>query len=152
MKTQILKCFIGCALLLGGLQFTLRAQSFSINWYKFSAGGGVSTGGVYTVSGTLGQFDAGGPMSGGGYSLTGGFWALYAVQEPGDPRLTITLTSTNTALISWPSPSTGFILQQCSSLPSTSWVTAPQTPVDNGTTVSVVVNPPTGKLFYRLKK
>jgi hypothetical protein len=128
------------------------AQSYRIDWYKFSGGSGTSTGGVYSVSGTLGQHDAGGPMAGGGYSLTGGFWSLYAVSTPGAPRLTLTLTSTNTVLISWPSPSTGFVLQQNSNLASTNWVNAPQTPADNGTSVSIVVNPPTGNLFYRLQR
>ena len=42
---------------------------------------------MYSVSGTIGQHDAGGPMTGGNYSLTGGFWALYAVQTPGAPCL-----------------------------------------------------------------
>ena len=128
------------------------AQSYRIDWYKYSGGSGTSTGGVYSVSGTLGQHDAGGPMAGGGYSLTGGFWSLYAVSTPGAPRLTITLTSTNTVLISWPSPSIGFVLQQNSNLASTNWVNAPQTPTDNGASVSVVVNPPTGNLFYRLQR
>ena len=91
-------------------------------------------------------------MAGGGYSLTGGFWALFAVPTPGAPRLTITLTATNTALISWPSLSTGFSLQQNADLSSTNWVTVPQTPVDNGSTVSVVINPAVGKWFYRLKQ
>jgi hypothetical protein len=55
-----------------------------------AGGGGTSTGGVYAVSGTIGQLDASGTMTGGSYSLTGGFWALYAVQTPGAPTLTIT--------------------------------------------------------------
>ena len=42
-----------------------RAQSYSINWYKVAGGGGTSTGGTYSVSGTIGQHDAGGPMTGG---------------------------------------------------------------------------------------
>src|ERR1017187_4895147 len=69
----------------------LRAfgQEYSIDWYKVSSGGGTSTGGVYSVSGTIGQPDASGAISGGNYSLTGGFWALYAVQTPGAPLLTI---------------------------------------------------------------
>jgi hypothetical protein len=75
-----------------------NAQSYSIDWYKVS-GGGTSTGSVYAVSGTIGQHDAGGPMSGGNYSLTGGFWALYAVQTPGAPVLSIKLTTTNTAMV-----------------------------------------------------
>ena len=40
---------------------------------------------------TIGQHGAGGPMTGGNYSLTGGFWALYAVQTPGAPLLKITI-------------------------------------------------------------
>ena len=73
------------------------AQSYSIDWYKIAGGGGMnSTGGVYSVSGTIGQHDAGGPMTGGNYSLTGGFWALFAVQTPGAPVLNITLTGTAT--------------------------------------------------------
>jgi hypothetical protein len=38
-------------------------------------GGGTSSGGAYTLSGTIGQADASSPMSGGAYTLTGGFWA-----------------------------------------------------------------------------
>jgi hypothetical protein len=63
---------------------TVHAQSYSIDWYKVSGGGGTSAGGVYSVSDTIGQHDAGGPMTGGSYSLTGGFWALISVaQAPG---------------------------------------------------------------------
>jgi len=53
----------------------LHAQSYSIDWYKIGGGGGTSTNGQYSLSGTIGQHDAGGPMSGGNYSVTGGFWA-----------------------------------------------------------------------------
>ena len=69
----------------------VQAQQYSIDWYKIAGGGGTSTGGVYAVSGTIGQHDAGGPMTGGSYSLTGGFWSLITVvQTPGAPLLTIT--------------------------------------------------------------
>ena len=54
------------------LPVAASAQSYSINWYKISGGGGMNTtGGVYSVSGTIGQHDAGGPMTGGGFQLTG---------------------------------------------------------------------------------
>src|ERR1700674_3783952 len=98
------------------------AQSYSIDWYKVSGGGGTSTGGVYSVSGTIGQHDAGGPITGGNYSLTGGFWSLYAVQTLGAPTLSILLTGTNTAVVYWPSPSSGFGLQQNSNLATTNWI------------------------------
>ena len=67
---------------------TASAQPYSIDWYKIAGGGGTSTGGTYQVSGTIGQPDAGGPMTGGNYSFTGGFWALISVvQTPGAPTL-----------------------------------------------------------------
>src|SRR5262245_40374580 len=54
-----------------GSLFT-RAQNYSVDWHTIAGGGGTSTGGVYSVSGTVGQPDAG-TMSGGSYSLAGGF-------------------------------------------------------------------------------
>src|SRR5215469_18849024 len=79
---------------------TLLAQ-YSIDWFKVSGGGGTSTNGQYALSGTVGQHDAGGPMSGGNYSVTGGFWSLVAVvQTPGAPLLTIT-RSGNGVIISY---------------------------------------------------
>ena len=126
------------------------AQSYSIDWYKVSGGGGTSTGGVYSVSGTIGQPEAGSALSGGNYSVTGGFWSHIAVvQTPGAPLLTITLTTTNTALVSWASPSTGWSLQQNNDLSTANWVAGPS-PVDNGVIKYVIVNPPSGNRFYRL--
>ena len=62
-----------------------RAQNFTIDWFTIDGGGGTSTGGVYSVSGTIGQPDAG-TMSAGNYSLVGGFWGIVAaVQTPGAP-------------------------------------------------------------------
>jgi len=136
-------------ILFGSVSLATLGQ-YAINWYKVSGGGGASAGGIYSVSGTIGQHDAGGPMQAGAYSLTGGFWALYAVQTPGAPRLTISLTPTNTVVVSWPSPSTGFGLQQITSLNTTNWVTPSQTVNDDGVMKFIVVNPPTGSRFYRL--
>jgi len=128
-----------------------RAQTYSIDWHKISGGGGASSNGQYSVSGTIGQHDAGGAMTGGSYSLTGGFWALYAVQTAGAPLLTVTLTSTNTVVISWPNPSTGFTLQGNSALGNPGWadVTNHQTVVSGQK--QVIVAPPVGNQFYRLK-
>ena len=41
---------------------------------------------------------------------------------PGAPHLTIYHTTTNTVVVSWPSPSTDFLLQHNSSLSSTNWM------------------------------
>jgi hypothetical protein len=132
---------------------TALAQPYSVNWSKISGGGGTSTGGVCSVSGTIGQPDASAnnAMAGGQFSLTGGFWSLYAVQTPGAPILSIKITSTNTVMVSWPSPSTGFNLQAKTSLATTTWSTPSETVQDNGTIKFIIVNPPSGNRFYRLK-
>jgi hypothetical protein len=131
----------------------VQAQQYSIDWYKIAGGGGTSTGGVYAVSGTIGQHDAGGPMTGGSYSLTGGFWSLITVvQTPGAPLLTITFNlQLSTINVSWPSPSTGWTLQQNSDLTAASWSTSSDIS-DNGTNKSITITSPTGNLFFRLKQ
>lgn len=145
-------CTVGLILLLWS-SACARAQNYAIDWFTIDGGGGTSTGGVYSLSGTIGQPDANPlPMTGGNYSLAGGFWSLFAVQTPGAPFLTIRLTTTNTAVISWPSPSAGFILQQKADLSTTNWIAAPQTVNDNGTNRFITVNSPNGNRFYRLFK
>ena len=50
------------------------AQAFDLGWHTIDAGGGSSAAGAFQLSGTIGQHDAG-VMSGGGFTLTGGFWS-----------------------------------------------------------------------------
>ena len=126
-----------------------QVQTYNLDWSTMDGGGGTSTGGVYSVSGTIGQLDASGSMSGGSYSITGGFWALYAVQTPGAPLLTIT-RSGNNVIVSWPSPSTGFSLQQNGTLNTANWINFGGTVNSNSTTMSVSIPSPTGNLFFRL--
>jgi hypothetical protein len=145
---------LGFLILHSSFGLRVLGQQYTVDWYKVSGGGGTSTGGVYSVSGTIGQHDAGGPMTGGNYSLTGGFWALYSVQTPGAPMLSIKLTTTNTAMVYWPSPSTGFNLQVNTSVAPANkgnWATPSQSITDNGTIKYIIVNPPVGEGFYRLK-
>jgi hypothetical protein len=137
------------SLMLAGLLTGVQAQSYSIDWYKIAGGGGTSTGGTYQVSGTIGQPDAGGPMTGGSYSLAGGFWALYAVQTPGAPLLTITRLGNN-ALVSWLATATGFSLQTNANVAASSWVKYGGTITTSNGTNSITVTPPMGNLFFRL--
>ncbi|QKK06980.1 MAG: hypothetical protein HND58_01580 [Planctomycetota bacterium] len=51
------------------------AQMFSIPWHTIDNGGGSSVGGSFVLTGTIGQHDAHPSMTGGGFTLTGGFWA-----------------------------------------------------------------------------
>jgi hypothetical protein len=127
------------------------AQSYSIDWYKIAGGGGTSTGGVYSVSGTIGQHDASGPMTGGNYSLTGGFWALISVvQTPGAPTLFISHAG-NTVTVYWQDAS-GWSLQQNGNLASSAgWSASSGVTLLNGTNYLNLTSP-TGNLFFRLAR
>ena len=51
-----------------------RTTGYEISWYTIDGGGAQNLqGGTYSLSGTIGQFDAG-SQSGGSYTLNGGFW------------------------------------------------------------------------------
>jgi hypothetical protein len=134
--------------------FSLLAQ-YAINWSTIDGGGGTSTGGVYSVSGTVGQPDASQQtMSGGNYSLSGGFWSLVSVaQTPGLPTLIIT-HSGSSVIVSWPDPATNsYTLQQNSNLANTGgWATSDFSITSSDGTNSITVNPLTGNLFFRLKQ
>ncbi|HZQ47866.1 MAG TPA: hypothetical protein VFC07_12685 [Verrucomicrobiae bacterium] len=146
-------------MLLGGFLFGAvilsQAQNYSLSWFTIAGGGGSSSGTAtngtaYAVSGTIGQSDAG-VLSGGPYTVTGGFWGVIgSVQTPGSPLLNITVASPNVK-ISWPASATGFTLQKNSDLNTTNWTTVTQsTNVVNGTNI-VTVPAPNGNLFFRLK-
>ncbi len=142
-----------CLGLVSALALAISAlgQSYNLDWHTIDGGGGTSTGGVYSLSGTVGQHDAGGSMTGGNYSLTGGFWALYAVQTAGAPVLNIQLTSTNTVQVFWPSLSGDYKLQASTNLSTTNWVAPAEAVTDNGTIKYIIVYPSPGNRFYRLK-
>jgi hypothetical protein len=144
MKMTLCLCF-----LLSALSFRALGQQYSIDWSKVSGGGGASTGGVYAVSGTIGQHDAGGPMTGGNYSLTGGFWSLISVvPTPGAPPLAISHAG-STVTVCWQAVS-GWSLQQNSSVtaPAT-WSASSGVTIANGTNYLTLTSP-TGRLFFRL--
>ena len=53
-------------------------------------------------------------------------------------------------VVSWPSPSTGFSLQQNTNLNTTNWTSVVEPVNDNGTVKSVILAPPFGNRFFRL--
>jgi hypothetical protein len=128
------------------------AQSYSIDWCKISGGGGTSTSGVYSVSGAIGQPDAGGPMIGGDYSLTGGFWALISVaQTPGLPHLIVTHLG-NSVIISWPDIGSYTLQQDSNPANSSGWMISGYSITTVDGTNSVTITQPAGNLFFRLKQ
>ena len=133
----------------------LHAQSYAIDWFTIDGGGGTSTGGVYSVSGTIGQPDASGAMSGGNYSVTGGFWSLInVVQTPGLPNLVIARNGTNSVKVLWLDPATNsYTLQQTPILGAgNNWTTSGYSITNASGTNFITITPPVGNLFFRLKQ
>ncbi len=131
------------------LAFTSAPGQYAIEWHKIAGGGGMqSTGGVYSVSGTIGQPDASGAMTNDQYSITGGFWVLpTAVQVSGAPLLGIAPAGPGVATISWTPNTPGFVLQETMSLSPTNWVNSA-----SGATNPIVVPAVLPMKFYRLFK
>lgn len=149
MKT--LACLLLCLAALTG-----RAQSggeYDLSWSKVANGGVTSTGGQFTLSGTAGQSDACNPLTGGQFSLAGGFWSfLSVVQISGAPVLKIKLLGNSQAVLSWPVSATGFSLEECPNLAAGAWSATLQPIVDTPAEHTVIV-PANGVIkVFRLKK
>lgn len=78
----------------GAIVAAASAQPYDLSWHTVDAGGATfSTGGAFELGGTIGQHDAGptsGEMTGGAFSLVGGFWpgaASSVCTCPGDMNL-----------------------------------------------------------------
>lgn len=68
-RTTILACLAALAVI------PAASAQYDLSWYTIDGGGAMfSTGGSFSLGGTIGQPDAG-VMSGGSFTLTGGFWA-----------------------------------------------------------------------------
>ena len=78
------------------------ATGFEISWWTVDGGGGVSTGGGFGVTGTIGQPDAASPLASGCWSVDPGFWGEYAViATPGAPALRISPINLVTVRVSF---------------------------------------------------
>jgi hypothetical protein len=88
-------------------------------------------------------------MTGGNYSLTGGFWSLISfVQTPGAPTLYIS-HSGNSVTVYWQNVS-GWTLRQNNNLATPAgWSASGGVSTANGTN-SITIISPTGNLFFRL--
>ncbi len=116
------------------------------NLYEFSGGSdGGAPGTPLILSGNTfyGTTDVGGSA----YS-TNGNGTVFGLTFPVSLRVA---RSNASCTISWPSPSTGFVLQQNSNLGTTNWTNSSFTINDDGATKSVTNLPLTGALFFRLR-
>jgi len=130
----------------------LGAATFTMTWPTIAAGASTSSGGGYHLSNTIGQTAVGQPLDSSDFSMTSGFWSLFAVPTSNAPLLTIWLTPTNTLVVSWPSGSTGFSLQANGDLSTQNWAPPPEQIQNDGMNQFIVVTQPAGTRFFRLSK
>jgi len=131
----------------------LQGQSFRIQNHVIAAGGEVSSGGSFTVTGSVAQSAGHNASAGSQFSVTAGFWhAVTVIQTPGSPVLSLRRTDTGYEL-SWDATAEGFVLQETQSLSGQiAWssVLDPPVLVDGKNTVSF--SSASGARFYRLRK
>ena len=127
------------------LPVLVNAQ-FAIDWFTIDGGGGVSSGGGFTLTGTIGQPDTG-TLCGGNYTLQGGFWPAIVEPATGEaPELFIQLSGAS-VIILWSPAVPGFSMEQSSTLLPGSW-----TPAPGGGANPATIPLGSGPTFYRLKK
>jgi hypothetical protein len=131
---------------------TAAAQSggpWTIKSSTMDGGGGVSTGGVWKVSGTIGQHDAtAGTASGGTWSEQGGFWPG-VVAAPGGPLLTVTKLGATRFTVAWNADAVGYKLQYSADLQA--WTDFPGVTITGAS--SALWNLSNGPRYYfRLKR
>ncbi len=71
--TYMPRSTISVLLLFAVLAASTASAQYEISWYTIDGGGGRSSGGPYTLTGTIGQPDAA-YSAGGNFELLGGFW------------------------------------------------------------------------------
>jgi hypothetical protein len=77
--------------------------------------------------------------------------SVSVVETPGAPALTVT-RSGSSIMVSWPYPSTGYVLQQNGNLSTTNWTAAGFIITTNAASNSISLPAPTGSLLFRLRK
>ena len=130
---------------------TMTPAQVSLNWHTIDGGGGASGGGAYALNGSIGQSGAG-PLAGGSYSIAGGFWGGLAVQTPGAPLLSVTLSNAS-VIVYWPRPAIGFVLDQAVAPAGAPGSWTPVTlPYGTNATHIYFTTPAAGSKFYRLRR
>jgi hypothetical protein len=127
--------------------FLLAASAhaqLNINWFTVVGGGGTSSGGSFTVTGSIGRPDAG-VVSGGQFTLRGGFWPGLVVPSTSEAPTLFIQFSGDSVIISWLPSTPGFELETTVDLAGAVWTPAPP-----GNPVTILVAGQTR--FFRLKK
>jgi hypothetical protein len=80
MRRTAILLGLAALLLLASVVLAQSGNGYDLTWNTVDGGGHTfSTGGDYSLGGTIGQADAG-VLSGGDYALVGGFWGGAAIE------------------------------------------------------------------------
>jgi len=79
-RFTVFLALLALAVLLVAAVALAQGLGHEVTWSAVDGGGDTSTGGDYSLSGTIGQPDAGAVLSGGDFGLRGGFWPGQATQ------------------------------------------------------------------------
>ena len=149
---RLIRFTLGCltAAMIPGLQ--AQSDSYTLPWATIDGGGGLTSGGSFSLHGTVGQPDAG-VMSGGAFTITGGFWSLPLSSGP-LPSLSIRYGIGSTVILSWPNPSSSYVLQQTADMNAAGggWMNVSQTPVINGANKEVTLTATGRFCLFRLRR
>ena len=151
MKATILSLFVALCIL-PELASAQSGGGLSITGSVIAGGGGSCAGGGFTLNSAIGQPEAG-ATSGGGFSATGGFVPGASGSGPA-PRLSVRIGAANTVILSWPNPSTGFVLEQATDINASAsgWTSVSQSPVVVGANREVALSAEGARRFFRLRR
>ena len=80
LAAAVVLLLTGAALVRGQPRGSVTTSAYDLSWWTVDGGGGASSGGGYALMGTGGQPDAA-ILTGGEYTLLGGFWGGLAAGE-----------------------------------------------------------------------
>lgn len=128
---------------------------FAVDRSVISSGGGTSTNGAFSITGTLGQPDAGPRLTGGVFTVDGGFWGAVTLQQtPGAPLLTLQhLKVSGTLFFSWPITAESYVLDSSPLVgPAASWTPVSASVQLDGQHRTVTLPQQPGQRYFRLRQ
>lgn len=127
----------------------LVAQSFAVDWFTVDGGGGTSTGGVYSITGAIGQ-PAADTLRGGNFTVVSGFGGFHPTVQPEMLMLSVERQAGDVRVF-WPKPAIGSFLEQSLTVTGV-WSQVSSPYLTNATDISITVPTSGGTRFYRLRK
>jgi hypothetical protein len=123
------------------------ADTYSLTWFATSVRGGISSGGIYSVSAMVTP-PISGAVAGSAFRIEAGLTGLLGFQSDDNARsLLITIDAQGNVQISWPPVIPGLVLQESDSLLNARWSNSP-----NGTRSPAIIPAGEKARFFRLSK